>query len=351
MPLKLCRRHNSPFYYVRGTVRGCRVDESTRLVDRKAAREWCALREAELVKQSVHGAASVKTFAHAAQSYLEEGGAPAHVGPVLEFFGTTKLANIDMDAISRAAKKLGKKRDGTRKSPATINRQVFTPVVAILNHAAGKGWCSKPWIKRPTPPDGRVRYATREEANRMIACAAEHLRPLVIFLFSTGARLSEALYLDWRHVDLEAGRVSFHGTKNGTSRGVPLHPRVIEELGRLPHRGGAVFRRPDGEPYAHRGGLGGGQVKTAWATMIKRARITDFHPHDCRHTWATWHYAENRDVLGLMTLGGWSTQKMVERYTHVNQDQLAPSILQIWGDSWGDGLATTKNLNELKDAA
>ncbi len=351
MPLKLTKRHNSPYWYARGTVRGCRIDESTRLADRKAAQEWCALREAELVKESIHGASAVKTFAHAVESYLDEGGSTAHLRPLLDFFGTTKLVNIDPTMIARAAKKLGRKADGSRKSLSTLNRQVYTPIAAVLHHAAEKRWCAKPLIKRPKQPEGRVRYATHEEAERMIACAADHLKPLVVFLFSTGARLSEALYLDWRHVDLQAARVSFHGTKNGESRGVPLHPRAVQELSQLPHRTGAVFRRPDGQPYSDRRGAGGGQIKTAWATMLRRAGMTDFHPHDCRHSWATWHYAASRDMLGLMTLGGWKSEKMVKRYAHVNQDQLAPSIHRIWGNSGEVTAPRPENIIQIKGAA
>jgi integrase len=56
------------------------------------------------------------------------------------------------------------------------------------------------------------------------------------FLLYTGARVSEALYLDWRQVDLARREVQFLNTKNGESRGVPLHPRLVEALSALPHR-------------------------------------------------------------------------------------------------------------------
>lgn len=110
------------------------------------------------------------------------------------------------------------------------------------------------------------------------------------------------------------------------------------------HRQGAVFRRhyggtlwngktrPVGEPYADRGGEDGGQVKTAWKNMLRRAGISNFTPHDCRHTWATWHYAANRDITALMQLGGWRSPAMVTRYAHVNADHLSPTIDRLWGD-------------------
>src|SRR5207302_1368002 len=123
----------------------------------------------------------------------------------------------------------------------------------------------------------------------------------------------EALYLDWRQVDLSRRQVQFLATKNGDARGVPLHPRVLAALASMPHRDGAVFRRPDGLSYVRKVN-GGGPIKTAFRGACRRAGITDFSPHDCRHTWATWHYAANRDLVGLMELGGWRSEKMVLRY-------------------------------------
>ena len=76
-----------------------------------------------------------------------------------------------------------------------------------------------------------------------------------------------------------ARRVFFHETKNGESRGIPLVPRVVSELQKIgPAEKGAVFRRPDGQPYESLNGEGGGQIKTAWAGMLKRAGISGFYP-------------------------------------------------------------------------
>jgi hypothetical protein len=52
MPLKVVRRHGSPYFYIRGTVRGISVDESTDVADRKLAEEIRARREWELCKRA-----------------------------------------------------------------------------------------------------------------------------------------------------------------------------------------------------------------------------------------------------------------------------------------------------------
>ena len=70
-----------------------------------------------------------------------------------------------------------------------------------------------------------------------------------------------------------------------------------------------------------------GIAPLTWAKLGAHApKIPDFHPHDWRHTWATWHCQENRDLNMLMHLGGWSSLSMVLRYAHVNVAHTAPSI-------------------------
>lgn len=346
MPLKLVAgRHGSPCWYIRGSVRGIRVDESTKCSRREEAEQVRIVREAELLARSIHGDPATRTFAEAASDYVANLGGDARLLlPIAEHFGHKLLvANVSQGHIDECARALF-----PRGSAATRNRKVYTPISAVLHHAARKRWCSKPVIARPRGHDKeRVRWITPDEAERLIAAAAPHLRPLVVFLLSTGARLSEALYLEWGDVDLSRAHVVFRptdarGIKTDEARGVPLPARAVAELANLPwDRRGFVFRKPAGKihkagrvwlPYESRAGEGGGQVKTAWAGMLKRAGISDFTPHDCRHTWATWHYRENRDVGALMALGGWKSPAMVFRYTHINTAHLAPGQAKIWGE-------------------
>jgi integrase len=139
---------------------------------------------------------------------------------------------------------------------------------------------------------------------------------------------------------LARAHVVFPKTKNGEARGVPLHPRVIAELANLAHRDGEVFRRPDGLPYQRpdpedeEDHSAGTRIKTAFSGACRRAKITDFHPHDCRHTWATWHYVANRDLGALQRLGGWKTIRMVMRYA-----QHKDSIDRLPGGNGGEQLA------------
>jgi integrase len=320
MPLKLKRRPNRPHWYIFGTVRGVSIRESTGVDDQKAAEAIRAQREWEIIQRSVFGAEATATFVGAAVSYLESGGERTYLKPIIARIGSMPLAKIDQAMIERTARALY-----PNASLATRNRQAFTPIAAVLNHAAKRGLCARRVIERPEQPKGRIRWLTFEEAERLLDACSPHLRPLVMFLLGTGARLSEALYLEWREVDLPGAHVVFLDTKNGEPRGVPLHSRLLAELRALRRRTGAVFRTNTGLAYAQKEG-GGGQIKTAFRGACRRAGIADFSPHDCRHTWATWHYSANRDLVALMKLGGWKSERMVLRYAHVNVSQLAPSI-------------------------
>jgi integrase len=344
MPLRLVRRPKSPNWIIRGTLRRIRVEESTGTDNKKVAEEIRAKREAEILAESIYGRPATATFAQAALSYLEQGGSKRYLHRVINHFGTTALVQINQDAIDRGARKLYPK-----VSNSTRVRQFYGPVSAVLRHAAKRGWCATPIFERPKTPMPRVRSLTLEEANRLIDACGDHLRPLVTFLIYTGARAGEALWLDWRDVDLERAHVTFRKTKNGEARGVPMPERVVDALKKLPNRKGEVFRRPDGMPFKRPDGdddenhSAGSRIKTAFRGACRRARIEDFHPHDCRHVFATWHYAQNRDLTALMKLGGWKNIKSVLRYTHANVDEFRNTMDRLPG-----GNLRGSNTPELK---
>jgi integrase len=199
-------------------------------------------------------------------------------------------------------------------------REIVTPLRAILRHAAERGWCDAPHIRAPKAPAGRTLYLLPNQVQRLIEAAASHLQPLLTFLVGTGARMAEAVYLDWRDVDLVGGRAIFWAdqTKTGKRRNAYLPPAVVAASANLPHREGPVFLSDKRRPYADRRGAYGGQIKNGWKGALRRAGLdAAMTPHDLRHTWASWHYAVNRDLLALKIEGGWSSVLLVERYAHL----------------------------------
>jgi len=208
-------------------------------------------------------------------------------------------------------------------------------------------WCDPPEFETPRVVEARTLVLLPGEAERLVAHAGRHLGPLIETLFCTGMRLAEAVYLDWTDVDLIGGRIIVWAdrTKTGKRRNVLLPSRAIVALANLPHRDGAVFRTDPrspgrGQPYAENGGRYGGQIKTAWRGAIRRAGLDrQLGPHSCRHSWASWHYALNKDLLRLQVEGGWSNLALVQRYAHLLPGGQEQAIREFW--RLGDQVVTS----------
>ena len=212
------------------------------------------------------------------------------------------------------------------RHPSTKLRQIVTPARAVLLHAARRGWCDAPTFEPIRQSPGRTQWLTPPQAEALVAAAAPHLKPLFVFLIATGARVSEALELEWPEVDLRHARATLVETKNGRDRFVSLPPRTIAALAPLLEREGRVFRPPRSEAYRDAGRAAGGQLKRGWAAACRRAGLAGISPHCLRHTWASWHYALHRDLLRLREDGCWSSVELVQRYAHLVPEGMAPEI-------------------------
>jgi integrase len=337
--LRVVTRKGTETLYLRGTVRGIRVFESAGTSDRALAEEARAAREAEVFRGAVHGfAPAAVSWGHAALSYLtHERRAPStilFVKRLIPVIGMKPCREIDQVAIDLACRTLC--RPGAK--PVTRLRNVVAPARAVLMHAARRGWCDAPRFEIAKPSPARTDWLSPAEAEAMIAAAGDwkkHLRPLLVFLFCTGARLGEALTLQWDDVNLTHARAVLRDTKGGGDRQVDLTPRVVAELANLRHRKNEVFRAFGGKPYRptdqSRTVGYGGQIRKGWASCLKAAGIKRrLTPHHARHSWASWHYAVHKDLLRLRHDGGWSQTAMAERYAHLTPPGMAADILAFW---------------------
>lgn len=75
----------------------------------------------------------------------------------------------------------------------------------------------------------------------------------------------------------------------------------------------------------------------------EKCNIKDFHFHDLRYKWASWHVQSGTPLFTLQELGGWETLEMVKKYAHLNADHLSKfsNTVTIWsqkGDKDNQGL-------------
>ena len=227
------------------------------------------------------------TFAEAVERYLAAKARKRTLtederilGHLKEHFGKdTPLAEITASRISEY-----KGQRLTAVSGATVNR-----ALALLRHLlrlAHDEWELLevvPRIRMEKEPEGRLRWLTPEEANRLLDVCRESrnadLLDLVEFGLFTGLRQGEELSLTWDRVDRARGVILLDVTKNGRRREVPLNSRADAVLARRArvNSTGLVFgtRRWD-------------HFRTAFQTAVRRAQLVDFHYHDLRHTFASW---------------------------------------------------------------
>lgn len=324
--LKVIKRKQTGSLTISGSIR--LQDGTSVRVQRRAksdvlalAREEAAVIEADILRTDWHGERrETHNLDEAIVKYLEA--KPRTPATALRIERLRTAIGGDKPLVAITQDTISELRQGRWQgcAEATILREVITPLRAILKVAAKRKWCDEPDFETPETPEGRIEFFLPSEAERMILAIAPHLKPLLTFLLCTGARMSEALYLDWRDVDLTGGRVILwpDRTKAKKRRNVFLPPRAVTALEALPQRQGAVFRRPDGESYAETDSLHGGQIKGTWAKARARAGLRDeLTPHSTRHSWATWHYALHRDPKMLKEDGGWSSLDQVDRYAHL----------------------------------
>lgn len=307
MPLKLVppRTGKSPNYRIRGTYLGQYVDSTAGTPDRKKAGKVLAAVKDDIERGRFARKGPV-TYADAATAYLDNGGDETFLERLTEHFGVTPLHDIDQAAIDQAAMTLYP--DAT---PATRNRQVYTPMSAILKHA-GIDFA----VKRPRGAQGQTRteWCTPEQAERLLNAAEKTDREFRVFLATllyTGLRLSEGLSLECDRLELPEAFLYVPDTKNGEPRAVHLPPPLVAELTAHPRgldrRGEPLFRfHKNGHLY----GLMRDTRKTAGLASVSF--------HTLRHTWATWmrRYA-GLDTKGLVGTGAWKDEKSAARYSHV----------------------------------
>jgi len=117
-----------------------------------------------------------------------------------------------------------------KKEPATVNRYLAT-FRAILNRAYSD-WgaiSTVPKVRLHPLNNIRRRCLSREDEGCVLEACAPHLRSLTIFLVDTGARLSEALDVTWRDVEIDGfvrPSVMLTRTKNKHPRRIPLTIRL-----------------------------------------------------------------------------------------------------------------------------
>ena len=315
MPLKLYPpRQEHPSWRIRGTYLGCYIDRSSGSREKAFAEKLRKKLERDIESGALTRSEGTG-FAAAAAAYMKAGGDNRFLHPLILHFGSTALDRIDQVAIDNAAAEIY-----PDASAATRNRQVYTPIVAVLNRAGIErrirrplGWKSPKSVSWLQPAQAFAVFAAAD------AIDAEFGLFLRVLCY-TGMRLSEALSVTLAQVDLEGETIYRPKTKNDDPRNVYLPPELVVALANHPcglNRQGRLFRFHVC-----------GRLRIWLSTAMEKAGVS-FPPrqrgfHLFRHTWATWmrRYG-GLDTSGLLETGAWRDRSSAARYEHLDKTEEA----------------------------
>lgn len=307
MPLKIIspRSGKTPYYSVRGTHLGVYLDRSTKTGSRAEAARFLKLWKDE-IDRGAFAKPGEPTFLDAAVPYMAANN-DRFLEPIMERIGAKPIRQITQDMIDNLAISLYPKA-----TPATRNRQVYTPISAVLKHAGVK-WDVR-WPKG-WRGHARTEWLEKDPAFRLLAKADEEDEEFGLFLrflLYSGLRLSEALSLKTDDLSLADRYAQARNTKNATEMSVHLTMPMVAALANHPRGidrpGEKLFRFTKcGRLYARLG-----RAKKAAGPQFG---FVGFHTF--RHTYGAWmrRYG-GLDTTGLLATQRWKDAASARRYEH-----------------------------------
>lgn len=326
--MSLYKRKDSALWWVKLTVNGRRIQKSTGTADRKAAQEYHDRLKVELWEQLRLGVKERYTWQQAVLRWLDE---TQHKASRVDDLSHLRwldphLNGLMLDEINREClDKITQAKLSTGVANGSVNRMLAV-VRAILRKAALEWeWLDRvPKVRLLSEPSRRIRWITREEADRLLQELPDHLKAMVRFSLETGLRQANVTGLQWTQVDLVRRCAWVHPDQAKARRAisVPLSKAAVVILREQIGKHSAYVFTYQGEPVT--------QVNTkAWRSALKRAGIEGFRWHDLRHTWASWLVQAGVPLHALQELGGWESPDMVRRYAHFSGEHLASYVERL----------------------
>jgi len=259
------------------------------------------------------------------------------------FFGNPTLDQITPKRI--VAYKNHRYTDGVK--PATINRELASLKKAFNLARREWEWCEDNPVCRVSMEqehNTRDRWLTADEETRIMSAAPAWLRELMVFAIHTGMRQGEILGLTWAGVDLFRRTVTVFKSKNGERRTLPLNQTALDLL---KHKAGS--RSVDTElvfPSEAQTRLNPSNISRSLNLALEKAKMTDFHFHDLRHTCATRMVQAGVDLYKVQRLLGHKLPIMTQRYAHHYPESLRNGV-----DALDVGRAVSTNLAQWRVVA
>lgn len=330
--LKLTSRGKKGIFQISGSLANERVRESTGTNSRPHAEATLAKRQQEILDRYTWGEQRTATFAEAVVLYLEGGGEDRFMGKLIDHFGTMRLSEITSMMVAKFAASAY-----PNSGLQGINRQVYTPIIAVFRTAAGAQppLCAMPMFKRPKLPKRKaVTFARDEHIVKLLPSCSIRLKAAVLTITLTAARASEACRLRDDDVDWDDHSAILRETKNGEPRRVKLPQTVVDAL--IPLRGtqGPLF----GFKTRH-------SLNQAIERASRRAGLPYLSSHKIgRHAFSARLLRQGKSGKVVQEAGGWKSARLFdETYKHLERSH----VDEVVASSDTDLARMTKNIENV----
>ena len=277
---------------------------------------------------------AIPTYAELAQQHLDYAKSyqksPANTERIIRLHLLPRWGKLRLDEITQpaVAKWLAEKQE-EGLAPATVEKVRVTLnrsfELAIRWNMAGVIKNPVKGIPRRPINNARNRYLNAAEAKRLLTACESSLNPqlkfIVPLLLYTGARVSELLHAEWRHINLDKRQWLIPTSKTGHARHVPLSQAAINILAAVPRFTACPYVVPNPEtkkPFL--------TIKHSWQTARKEAVLPDLRIHDLRHSAASFMVNAGIDLFAVGRVLGHADHKSTMRYSHLATDTLLAAV-------------------------
>jgi len=216
----------------------------------------------------------------------------------------------------------------------TINTSVIRPLSRLISFAAENNWCKNYKLKNLPQISMRDKDKyiwTKPEVVKCMQHTDHEIKFLLIFLYRTGARIQEALDMNFTRcnpegqsmIDLDSNELNIFENKTQSWRNIPIQRNDKEPelslwhwLQKINNREGYLFSwRFLGQKKNTKNGL-----IPKWIEMLKFAGVNQNKKrHSLRHTFASDLSNNGASTNDIMAVGGWKSETMVYNYAKVDK--------------------------------
>lgn len=334
MPLEPYKRGNN--WWVRGRVEyvGTPITDYYRrsigTSSEAGARRWCIDEERRKIRTYLLGDEKALTFAEAVVLYPATPADASYLTKIVPIIGSLLIKDITPKMIKNLGEILLPKA-----STDTWIRQIITPVRAVINNAHDLGQCGPIRIRGYTNEERVAQDLKRGKKSRIKRQpgswdwllkfrqhASQRHAALALFMFMTGARISQAVAMHPdKHLDLANGRICIPPAKGHAERWVDIAPELITELTNLPplYPRGKLHRPENLKVF---GFADRSSPRKGWNDACKKAGIEylPFHAAGRHGFGQELNVRQPVDEKAAGDFGGWADTALMRRtYTHAEQ--------------------------------